>query len=79
MSNGPTSTDGRHAEFPTARSQTGTDPEPATGPALHLAVVQYEDKPDLGTIYPPGLSGVERMDTWISAAMTEFVDLDAWR
>jgi hypothetical protein len=78
MSNGPTSTDGRHAELPTP-PQTGADPESPTGPELHLAVVQYEDKPDLGTIYPPGLSGVERMDTWISATMAEFVDLDAWR
>ena len=78
MSDGPTSTK-RAFENAAERHQAPIDPGVESSPELHLAVVQYEAKSDLGTIYPPGLSGVERMDTWISAAMTEFVDLEAWR
>ena len=51
-------------------------PEP---PNLHLAIVSYDARPDRGTIHPPGLKGIARMETWLSADMSVFVDLAAYR
>lgn len=48
-------------------------------PTLQLTVVQYETRPDRGTVHPPGLTGIERMETWLSADAAAFVDLDTWR
>ena len=42
---------------------------------LRATVVEYEDGPDECTIYPNGVSGVERMTTWISAKEGSYVDL----
>lgn len=50
-----------------------------TVPVLQLTVVEYDTSPDRGTIYPQGLTGIERMETWISADMTAFIELSAWR
>ena len=44
---------------------------------LSMTVVQYSDGPDRCTIYPPGLSGVARMSTWLSADRSLFVDIDS--
>ncbi|MBV0924670.1 hypothetical protein KTS45_10720 [Halomicroarcula limicola] len=46
---------------------------------LSMTVVQYSDGPDRCTVYPPGLSGVARMSTWLSADRSVFVELDAMR
>lgn len=54
-------------------------PGPDESPDLRLTVVQYEDDSDRGTIHPPGLTGIDRMETWLSADLSVFVDLDSWR
>ncbi|WP_236044707.1 DUF7511 domain-containing protein [Haloarcula nitratireducens] len=46
---------------------------------LSMTVVQYGDASDRCTVYPPGLSGVARMSTWLSADRSAFVGLDAMR
>lgn len=46
---------------------------------LHLAIVRYDARPDRGTIHPPGLESIARMETWLSADMDVFVHLDAYR
>ncbi|MBX0324482.1 hypothetical protein EGH21_15740 [Halomicroarcula sp. F13] len=43
---------------------------------LSLTVVQYADGSDRCTMYPPGLSGVPRMSTWLTADRSAFVPLD---
>jgi hypothetical protein len=50
-----------------------------SGPELQLAVVTYDESPDRGTIHPPGLSGMERRETWISVDMSVVADLTLWR
>lgn len=62
--------------------RSGASPEPtrmATPRELRLAVVRYDEGPDRCTLYPPGLTGIERMETWISADMSAVVDLLAWQ
>lgn len=56
-----------------------TPPQPSDTPDLQLTVVQYDNESDRGTIHPPGLRGVERMETWLSADVSAFVGLSAWR
>jgi len=34
---------------------------------------------DRATVFPPGLSGIDRMETWLSVDRSVVVDLDAWR
>ncbi|WP_435182072.1 DUF7511 domain-containing protein [Halorussus sp. AFM4] len=46
---------------------------------LQLTCVEYSDAPDQCTIYPPHLTGVERMETWLTANSTVFVSLEKWR
>jgi hypothetical protein len=41
--------------------------------------VEYDERADQCTIYPRGLSGMERMSTWLTADRTCFVDLYAIR
>ncbi|WP_158056270.1 DUF7511 domain-containing protein [Halorussus halophilus] len=43
---------------------------------LRSVVVNYEDRPDRRTVYPGGLSSVERMSTWLTADATAFIELD---
>jgi hypothetical protein len=38
--------------------------------------VEYEEGTDRRTIYPPGLSSIARMSTWLTADSDAFVDLD---
>ncbi|MFW5964126.1 MAG: DUF7511 domain-containing protein [Natronomonas sp.] len=46
---------------------------------LTAALVRYDGRPDRRTVYPPGLSGVARMSTWLTADADAFVDLDSAR
>ena len=60
----------------------GGAPAPPRGsrpPALDLVVVRYDGAPDRATIHPPGLTGLARMETWLSADRAAVVDLAAWR
>ncbi len=50
-----------------------------TPPALVSTIVRYTDSPDRRTVYPPGLSSVARMSTWLTADADAFVDLDRMR
>jgi hypothetical protein len=65
--------------------RTSTNPAPTAltrnggVPRLQLAVVEYDDNPDRGTIHPPSLTGLERMETWMSVDMSSVVDLSTWR
>lgn len=54
-------------------------PTTEEGPTLRLAVVSYEDGADRGTVHPPGLTGFERMETWLSVDLSAVVDLSAHR
>ena len=42
---------------------------------LESTLVRYEDGPDRLTVYPPGLSSVARMSTWLTADADAFRDL----
>lgn len=57
------------------RSRTGGGPVPD----LQLAIVTYDDRPDRGTIRPPKLIGIKRMETWISVDLSVITDLSMWR
>ena len=51
----------------------------APAPDLQLDVVTYDDGPDRGTIHPPDLTGIERMETWMSVDLSVVADLSVWR
>lgn len=57
------------------QSQSGRKTEPE----LQLTIVRYDDRPDRGTIHPPDLSGIERMETWISVDLSVVSDLSLWQ
>jgi hypothetical protein len=46
---------------------------------LESTLVRYSNSPDRQTIYPPGLSAVARMSTWISADKAAFLELQQMR
>ncbi|MFC6872573.1 DUF7511 domain-containing protein [Halobellus marinus] len=48
-------------------------------PALRLAVVDQDGRPDRATIHPPGLTGTARLETWLSVDLSVVVELSAWR
>ena len=48
-------------------------------PPLNLVVVGRDDGPDRATIHPHGLTGLARMETWLSTDRSVVVDLRAWR
>ena len=52
---------------------------PSTPLELESTLVRYEDGSDRLTVYPPGLSGVARMSTWLTADADAFRDLGAVR
>ena len=54
-------------------------PREGRPPALKLVVVERDGGPDRATIHPPGLTGVARMETWLSTDRSATVDLSAWR
>lgn len=66
---------------PTKPSADRPSPTTSDGstPDLRLAIVEYENEPDRGTIHPPHVTGVDRMETWISVDMELVVDVSAWR
>lgn len=45
---------------------------------LTAKIVEYPNSSNRCTIYPPGLTGIERMERWLSADASDFVDLEAW-
>lgn len=46
---------------------------------LVSVLIEYDERPDQYTIYPPDASGVARMSRWISADVDCFVDCEAMR
>lgn len=66
-------TTGEDAERPATDSEREHPRPPVT---LESSLVEYEDGADRRTIYPPGLSSIARMSTWLSADSDAFVDLD---
>lgn len=46
---------------------------------LRSVVVEYENRPDRRTIYPAGVSGMERMSSWLTADDSVFADLESTR
>ncbi|UPW00696.1 hypothetical protein M0R88_01005 [Halorussus gelatinilyticus] len=44
---------------------------------LRSVVVEYEDRPDRRTVYPAGVSGMERMSSWLTADDDAFVNLES--
>jgi hypothetical protein len=50
-----------------------------TVPELRLSIAERDDGADRGTVHPRGLTGMERMETWLSVDLSVVVDLAAWR
>ena len=76
----PHTTDSQRAAEDTAICREPVESVRATtAPKLRLAVVEYDEGPDRGTIHPPELTGMKRMETWLSANMSVFVEVAAWR
>lgn len=46
---------------------------------LRATVVEYDDAPNECTIYPDGVSRMERVTTWVSAREGSYVDLESRR
>jgi hypothetical protein len=42
------------------------EPAPEELPQLASTLVRYDGEPDQVTVYPPGMSSIERMSTWIT-------------
>lgn len=63
--------------------RTDASPRPpdteSSRPGLESTLVRYDRRPDRRTVYPPGLSGVPRMSTWLTADDDAFVDLETVR
>ena len=59
-------------------SQSRSNP-PHSEIALQMAVVEYARRPDRCTVYPPGLTSVELMSTWITADRATVESLAARR
>ncbi|MGM0397818.1 MAG: DUF7511 domain-containing protein [Halobacteriota archaeon] len=70
---------GLQDDQPLDRSATRGQGSATPVPDLRLAVVRYDDRPDRGTIHPSGLTGLERMETWISVDMSLVTDLSTCR
>jgi hypothetical protein len=68
-----------------ASQRTVTAPRSASSPRSHsastlrLSVVDQDDRPDRATVHPPGLTGTERLETWLSVDLSVVVELSAWR
>ena len=67
-------TTGRDAE-----RSGGDRVEPRRSITLRSSLVRYDDDSDRRTVYPPGLSSVARMSTWLTADDDAFVDLESAR
>ena len=76
MSTDPDTLDTRTDRDHPADLETETrDDRPDIG--LRSVVVEYEERPDRRTVYPAGVSDVERMSSWLTADDDAFVDLDS--
>lgn len=60
---------------PSARSPNDPEPPARLPDELRSVAVAYDDRPDRRTVFPPDLSGVERMSVWLTADDRAFVDL----
>lgn len=69
----------RSKQSPLATPDPPSSVREETALELQLAVAKHDGSPNRGTIYPQGLTGIERMETWISADMTAVIELSAWR
>jgi hypothetical protein len=69
----PMTTTGEGLDGP---NRTRNHHQPVT---LTATLVRYDGRPDRRTVYPPELSSVARMSTWLTADANVFVDLDAAR
>jgi hypothetical protein len=58
--------------------KTATD-DSETPPVLRSTVVRYTDRPDERTVYPPGLTSIAKMSTWLTANDDAFVDQERLR
>jgi|GEM_PF-3003946 len=71
----------------TTASIGGQPASPETGPIgdaegleeLTIRAVQYPNGPTRCTMFPDGLTGMARLETWLSANQSIFVDLEEWR
>jgi len=67
---------------PDIRTESDRPAEPRSADGDHLdpdldsVVVSYDDRPDRRTVFPRGLSGVDRMSTWLTASDDAFVGLE---
>jgi len=61
---------------PIATDRAGTG---ATERGLVAVVVEYDERPDQCTVYPPDSDGMTRMSSWISADVDCFVDCETMR
>jgi hypothetical protein len=52
---------------------------PAPQQRVAARTIDPDDGPVECTLYPEGLTGYERMSTWITAREGSFVSLDDWR
>ncbi|MFW6382672.1 MAG: DUF7511 domain-containing protein [Haloferacaceae archaeon] len=67
---------------PNGERAVGSGASPPRGdplPTLDLVVVSRADGPDRATFHPPGLTGIARMETWLTVDRSAVVDLAAWR
>ena len=71
--------DGRQLAGTNTPEKSAGDVRAKNPPELRLTVVENDDSPDRGTIYPPDLTGLERMETWVSVDMSMVIDLSTWR
>jgi hypothetical protein len=67
----------RSTECPT--TATPRSDFPRTAPELRLSIAEGDNGTDRGTVHPAGLTGIERMETWLSVDLSAVVDLAAWR
>ena len=75
MSTDPPTVDGRtDPDHPASFDAQPSADHPSA--ALRSVVINYEDRPDRRTVYPEGLTSVERMSTWLTADDDAFVDLE---
>ena len=57
----------------------GGDPSARPAEPLDSALVTNADGPDRRTVFPRGLSTVDRMSTWLTANDEVFVDVEGHR
>ena len=67
----------RSTEYPTTATPKADSRR--TAPDLRLSIAEGDHGTDRGTVHPPGLTGIERMETWLSVDLSAVVDLAAWR